>query len=134
MLDKEAIELSHNYLQKTFKTLENIPKYIDIEDYTVAVNRSYYAAFYSLKALEVLDNYDSKKHSGVISYFRQKYIKTEVCNNLYSDIIGKLQNARETGDYNIIADFTIDEAKEFYASSKDFVNEIQRIINNRIEA
>ncbi len=82
----------------------------------------------------MLDNYDSKKHSGVISYFRQKYIKTEVCNNLYSDIIGKLQNARETGDYNIIADFTIDEAKEFYASSKDFVNEIQRIINNRIEA
>ena len=133
MLDKETIELSHSYLQKAFKTLENIPKYIQMDDYNVAVNRSYYAAFYSLKALEILDNYDSKKHSGVIAHFRQKYVKTEICNSRYSDIIGKLQDAREIGDYNIIAEFTIDEAKEFYESANDFVNEMQRIIENRIK-
>ena len=133
MLDKETIELSQSYLQKAFRTLENIPKYIEMDDYTVAVNRSYYAAFYSLKALEILDNYDSKKHSGVISHFRQKYVKTEICSNRYSDIIGKLQDAREIGDYNITADFTIDEAKEFYESAKDFINEMQRIIHNKID-
>lgn len=133
MLDKETIELSQSYLQKAFRTLENIPKYIEMDDYTVAVNRSYYAAFYSLKALEILDNYDSKKHSGVISHFRQKYVKTEICSIRYSDIIGKLQDAREIGDYNIIADFTIDEAKEFYESAKDFINEMQRIIHNKID-
>ena len=94
---------------------------------------SYYAAFYSLKALEILDNYDSKKHSGVIAHFRQKYVKTEICNRRDSDIIGKLQDAREIGDYNIIAEFTIDEAKEFYESANDFVNEMQRIIENRIK-
>ncbi len=133
MLDKETIELSQSYLQKALRTLENIPKYIEMDDYTVAVNRSYYAAFYSLKALEILDNYDSKKHSGVISHFRQKYVKTEICSNRYSDIIGKLQDAREIGDYNITADFTIDEAKEFYESAKDFINEMQRIIHNKID-
>ncbi|MBE6742203.1 MAG: HEPN domain-containing protein [Ruminococcaceae bacterium] len=133
MLDKETIELSQSFLQKAFKTLENIPVYIQMDDYLVAVNRSYYAAFYSLKALEILDNYDSKKHSGVISRFRQQYIKTEICSNRYSNIIGKLQEAREVGDYNIIAEFSIDEAKEFYESAKDFVNEMQRLINNRIE-
>lgn len=133
MLDKETIELSQSYLQKAFRTLENIPKYIEMDDYTVAVNRSYYAAFYSLKALEILDNYDSKKHSGVISHFRQKYVKTEICSIRYSDIIGKLQDAREIGDYNIIADFTVDEAKEFYESAKDFINEMQRIIHNKID-
>ena len=133
MLDKETIELSQSYLQKAFRTLENIPKYIEMDDYTVAVNRSYYAAFYSLKALEILDNYDSKKHSGVIYHFRQKYVKTEICSIRYSDIIGKLQDAREIGDYNIIADFTIDEAKEFYESAKDFINEMQRIIHNKID-
>lgn len=133
MLDKETIELSQSFLQKAFKTLENIPVYIQMDDYLVAVNRSYYAAFYSLKALEILDNYDSKKHSGVISRFRQQYIKTGICNNRYSDIIGKLQEAREVGDYNIVAEFLIDEAKEFYESAKDFVNEMQRLINNRIE-
>jgi len=133
LLDKETIELSQSFLQKAFKTLENIPVYIQMDDYLVAVNRSYYAAFYSLKALEILDNYDSKKHSGVISRFRQQYIKTEICSNRYSNIIGKLQEAREVGDYNIIAEFSIDEAKEFYESAKDFVNEMQRLINNRIE-
>ena len=104
-----------------------------MDDYNVAVNRSYYAAFYSLKALEILDNYDSKKHSGVIAHFRQKYVKTKICNSRYSDIIGKLQDAREVCDYNIVAEFSIDDAKEFYNGAKDFVNEMQQVIKNRIE-
>ena len=129
MPDKETVELSRSYLQKASETLKNIPKYIEMDDYSVAVNRSYYASFYSLKALEILDNYDSKKHSGVISYFRQKYVKTGLCSNRYSDIIGKLQDAREVGDYNITASFTCDEAKEFYESAKEFISEMRRIIS-----
>lgn len=53
MPDKETVELSRSYLQKASEILKNIPKYIEMDDYSVAVNRSYYASFYSLKALEI---------------------------------------------------------------------------------
>ena len=128
MPDLQSIELSESYLNKAFQTLQRIPDYIKMQDYIVAANRSYYAAFYALKAVEILDNYDSKKHSGVISQFRKKYVKTGITTVRYSDIIGKLQDAREIVDYNIIADFSEQDVIDLYQLSLDFVNEMQRIV------
>lgn len=56
-------------MEKAKKTLSYIPSYIELGDYNTAINRSYYSAFYSMKAIEILDGFDSKKHSGVVAYF-----------------------------------------------------------------
>lgn len=132
MPDLQSIELSESYLNKAFQTLQRIPDYIKMQDYIVAANRSYYAAFYALKAIEILDNYDSKKHSGVISQFRKKYVKTGITTVRYSDIIGKLQDSREIVDYNIVADFSEQDVIDLYQLSLDFVNEMQRIVKQKI--
>ena len=132
MPDLQSIELSESYLNKAFQTLQRIPDYIKMQDYIVAANRSYYAAFYALKAVEILDNYDSKKHSGVISQFRKKYVKTGITTVRYSDIIGKLQDSREIVDYNIVADFSEQDVIDLYQLSLDFVNEMQRIVKQKI--
>ncbi len=34
------------------------------------------AIFHAVRALLALDKFDSQKHSGIISYFNQKFIKT----------------------------------------------------------
>lgn len=51
------------------------------------VNRSYYVALYIVKSIELLDNFDSKKYLGVISYL----IKTRLIDSKFSKIIGHLQ-------------------------------------------
>lgn len=91
MLDSAVIELSNMQLDKAKEILGFIPAYIDLGDYNGAISRAYYAAFHSLKALDVLEGYDSKKHSGVISHFRQEYIKTGRINAELSKTIGRLQ-------------------------------------------
>lgn len=132
MLDKELIELIELQLNRANKLIKFIPDYIAIGDYNTAVNRAYYAAFHSIKAIELIDGFDSKKHSGVIAFFRQNYVKTNIFEAKYSDIIGSLQEAREDSDYNLIVSFNIDEAKCYYEMAVDFVNAVKDFINKKL--
>lgn len=70
------------------------------EEYKGAANRAYYAAFHSLRAVLILDEFDSKKHSGIIAKFRENYLKTEVFNAEISDYISSLFRVRSASDYD----------------------------------
>ena len=132
MRDEGAIELSEMLLNRARETLSFIPKYIEIGDYHTVLNRSYYAAFYAMKSIEILDGYDSKKHSGVISFFRQNYIKTGLLDTALSTIIGRLEQHREISDYNIVESFTKKDAEEQYYSACIFVEAIIQFHKKKI--
>lgn len=133
MPDKETVELSLSQLKRASDITGFIPAYIDIGDYNGAVNRAYYAVFHAIKAVELLDNYDSKKHSGLIARFRQEYIKTGIIDVKYSDMIQDLSQFRNDSDYNILAVITLSDAQEQYANAKDFVSMIDDYIKMRLD-
>lgn len=83
--------------------------------------------------MELLDNYDSKKHSGLIARFRQEYIKTGIIDVKYSDMIQDLSQFRNDSDYNILAVITLSDAQEQYANAKDFVSMIDDYIKMRLD-
>lgn len=124
MPDNISKELSDSQLSRANEILSFIPKYIEMGDYNTAVNRSYYAAFHAMKALELLDNFDHKKHSGVIAYFRQHYIKTGIFEKEMSGMIDRLQNQREDSDYNVTIKFDLKNALYAYEIASKFVKEI----------
>lgn len=132
MLDTELKELIETRLNRAKEILDYIPGYIDMGDYNGAINRSYYAAFHSVKAVELLDEFDSKKHSGVIAFFRKNYIKTGIFDTRLSEIIGTLQEAREDSDYNMTVVFDIEIAKEYYENAKYFVSEVEKYLADKI--
>lgn len=68
-------------------------------DYASANNRAYYAIFHAIRSVLALDQFDSKKHSGVISEFRLKYIKTGILPKELSDMIGSAFEIRNDSDY-----------------------------------
>ena len=133
MPDKETVELSLSQLKRATDIIGFIPAYIDIGDYNGAVNRAYYAVFHAIKAVELLDNYDSKKHSGLIAHFRQEYIKTGIIDVKYSDMIQDLSQFRNDSDYNILAVITCSDAQEQYENAKEFVRMIDEYIRTRLE-
>ena len=133
MPDKETVELSLSQLKRASDITGFIPAYIDIGDYNGAVNRAYYAVFHAIKAVELLDNYDSKKHSGLIARFRQEYIKTGIIDVKYSDMIQDLSQFRNDSDYNILAVITLSDAQEQYANAKNFVSMIDDYIKMRLD-
>ena len=65
-----------------------------------AANRAYYAIFHAMRAVLALDGVDMKHHSGIISEFRKRYIKTGVFDASLSGLISELFDVREGSDYN----------------------------------
>lgn len=84
--------------------------------YKNTLNRAYYAIFYAIRAVNALDDFDSSKHSGVIAFFNQHYVKEGIFPKEVSKIIKLASENRERADY---LDF-------FIASKKDAEEQLQR--------
>ncbi len=67
--------------------------------YKLALNRSYYSIFHGMRAVNALDEFDSSKHSGVITHFNQYHVKTGNFSKEASKIIRTASEMREHADY-----------------------------------
>ena len=107
MYSKECQDLSLYRLSKAKQYLEDAKKTLAMEMYDTAANRSYYAIFHAARAVLALDGLDFKQHSGVISNFQMKYIKTGIFDKQLSNIIKSAFSLRTESDY-----------EDFYVISK----------------
>lgn len=109
MLNEKSITLSKYRLEQAKEFLESAIKNLEMNEYKTANNRAYYSVFHSMRAVLALDEVDFKKHSGVIAYFRENYIKTKIFDRNCSDIISSTSLIRNKSDYD---DFYIAEKNE----------------------
>lgn len=72
----------------------------DAGNFRIANNRAYYAIFHAMRAVLVFDDFDSSKHSGIISQFRKKYIKEGIFPVKISKMIGEAFTIRNASDYD----------------------------------
>ena len=124
-------EIALMQMQRAQELLKEVPVLIEVGAYNSAVNRAYYAAFHAMKALEALEGFDSKKHSGAVSHFRQCYIKTGVLPAELSKKIELLQIARGDSDYNISVRFSSEEAAMQFDNAKSFVAAIEEYLQTQ---
>ena len=104
---------------------------MELQDFKTAANRSYYAVFHSMRAVLAFDKFDSKKHSGVISEFRRRYIKTGLLPEELSPIITKLFNVRGSSDYEDFFVISKEEVTEQYQNAVKFVEAIKAYLKRR---
>ena len=107
---------------------------LDDECYPDSANRSYYAIFHAINALNALEGVGYKKHSAVMSHFNQVYIKTEIFDKEYGKIANTAFDLRKDNDY---ADFYIVSKKEVieqHENAVEFVNRIEKHIKEVIES
>ena len=93
--------------------------------YRDAINRSYYAAFYAVKAVWALDFVDFKKHKDVIAYFNKTYIASEVFAKENGRRLANMQQLREKSDYDdfFIADKT--KANDQIQSARKIIEDVE---------
>ena len=84
-----------------------------------------------MKAIEALDNFDSKRHTGVIQYFQQHYIKTGTFDISFSRMIEQLQTARGDSDYNITVRFSQHATNGYLDDAKVIVAAIEQYLHTR---
>ncbi|MDH7605116.1 MAG: HEPN domain-containing protein [Melioribacter sp.] len=93
-------ELAIYRVEKAKNDLEAAEKLLDENLLLQSINRSYYAMFHAIRALLAFDKVDSKKHSGIIHLFNQKYISTGKIDKKYLKIVSTAFNIRIQSDYD----------------------------------
>ena len=132
MLKEDRIELAKYRLEKAKDCLKASNILLDDSMFSDSANRSYYTIFHAINALLALEGVSFKKHSGVISHFNQKYVKTGIVEKDYGKIAGNAFEIRKDYDY---ADFYVvskDEVIEQYENATRFVTKIEEQIKKEI--
>ena len=114
------------YMENAHEMLATAKVNLDNDFYASGVNRSYYAAFYAANALLATLGEARSKHSGVISVFRQRFIKTGELPTELSEIYGDLLNSRQSGDYDLNTRIEKETARELLEKAHRFVNEVEQ--------
>lgn len=125
-------DLTKYRLDSAEERLQESKALLDTKGFGGSLNRSYYAIFTAVRALLAEEEIDFKKHSAVISYFRQHYIKTKIFDDKFSNYIGDAFETRNNSDY---ADFFIasrkdaetqyNNAVEFYEAVKNYLESLE---------
>jgi len=122
-LDKEIWELVKYRFERAEELLEVARELIRLGKYKDANNRSYYAAFYALKAVYTLRGQDFRKHKTLLATFNKEYVATEIFPRTLGKKIGSLSLIREQSDYN-----------DFYVASKEESQHQMEIAGEVVEA
>ncbi len=99
--------------------------------YKNTLNRAYYSIFHAVRSICALDSFDSSKHSGVIAYFNQHYVKNGDFPREASKIIRLASENREKADY---LDFFIaskEEAKVQIERAEVFLSYVEQYLRNK---
>ncbi len=96
--------------------------------YKVSINRSYYAIFHAIRAITALSGYDSSKHSGIIAYFNQNFVKTGDFDKDASKIVKKASFLREKSDYEDFYIASKQEAEEQLENAKIFLSKVEEYL------
>lgn len=78
-----------------------------------------------MRAVLALGGVDMKHHSGIISEFRKRYIKTGVFSANLSGIISELSSVREGSDYNDFFIVSKVDTIQQVQDAESFLSEIQ---------
>jgi len=98
-----------------------------------AANRSYYCIFHAMRAVLALDSLDFKKHSGVISAFREKYIKAGTFPTKLSNIIREAFTIRSDSDYKDFYVVSKDKVATQIENAKTFLDAVEKYVGERIQ-
>jgi len=76
-----------------------------------------------------LEGYDSSKHSGVIAFFTQTFLKTEKIDRSMAKIIKESSYLREKSDYDDFYIASKDEAEKQLLNARVFVSVVEEYMN-----
>ena len=112
MENSRQLELSKYRLQEATDTLQVAKNCYKESYFKDAINRSYYSAFYAIKAVLALGTVDFKRHKDVVAHFNKEYIAKDIFPRELGRRLAELKQLREKSDYD-----------DFYIASKEKAEE-----------
>lgn len=124
-MDEATLKEVKLYIENADESLSVAQLNLSNDFYPAAINRAYYAIFYAANAVLATKKLARSKHSGVLSAFRQNFIKTGVLPTELSTIYGQVMDDRHEGDYEIMTATSNDDALIDVQQARQFVDEVK---------
>lgn len=125
-LDTVIVDLSHHRLRKAKEALRQAEVLLTQAGYDGSINRSYYAIFNAIRSLLALISLDSRRHSGVISFFDRYYVKTEIFDKELSHIVHSAFDVRQVSDYEDYVMPTEEQARQQFTNAARLIEEVEQ--------
>lgn len=90
-------------------------------DYDFAASRAYYALFYTAEAMLLLQGQSFSKHSAVISFFYQFYVRDGSLDKKYHQILNRAFDLRNDADYLAPALISEETSQSLLLQCEDFI-------------
>lgn len=130
-MEERVKELSKYRFETSLENLEDARLMYENGRYKNALNRAYYSIFHAIRAVNTLKEFDSSKHSGVIAFFNQNYVKEEIFPKELSKIITQASNNREKADYLDFYIASSEEAQKQIARAEEFSAAIKQYLESQ---
>lgn len=127
MLDKDQ-DLSVYRLSLAKETLANARMCLDNRFYRDCINRSYYAVFYSIKAILAIEGIDFKRHKDAVAYFNKVYVATGIFPREVGKRLGRIKMMREESDYSDFFIVSEEDAKKQYETAQYITDVIEEYL------
>jgi len=129
MMNKESRDAIVAFrLEKARKTLGEIPILVDHELWNTAVNRLYYACFFSVTALLISQQIETKTHAGALRMLSFHFTKTEKLSMELYKFYADLFDNRQSGDYADFTYFDREMVEELHKQAIVFIDAIEKLI------
>lgn len=128
MLKNENYALAVYRLEKACVSMNDARLLLENNRYMAAANRAYYTIFHCARAMLALDGEDRRRHSGVIAYFQEHYIRNNTFDKTYSYIIQNAFEVRQEADYEDFYVISKDDAEKQVENAEKFLNKIKEYI------
>lgn len=96
--------------------------------YKVSVNRSYYAIFHAIRAVNILDGFDASKHSSVIAHFNQFYVHEGKFDRGAYKLIDSAYRIREKCDYSDFFIASKEDSENQIANARKFITSVEKFL------
>lgn len=127
-MDSRQKDLSDYRINEAGDSLKAARNCLDDGLYKDAINRSYYAAFYAVKAVLALGTVDFKRHKDVMAYFNKEYVAKGIFPREMGRKLGTLQRIREKSDYDDFYIASREKSEEQYETAAAVIKEVKEYL------
>ena len=132
-MEESRRDLCRYRLEKAEDDLSVSKLNLDNKKFSQSINRSYYSMFHTVRALLALVKFDSKKHSTIISYFHQNYIRPQHIESKYYKILTNAFKIRNDCDYDDFFIASKEDARIQFKNASNFKKRIEAYIRTILE-
>ena len=129
-MDERRRDLCQYRIEQARESLKASKIMLDNKMVKDSINRSYYSAFYAMKAVLAIEEKDFKRHKDVVAYFNKMYVATGNFPKDLGRMIAKLLQLREKSDYDDFFVASIAKAEQQIMTAEKVITEVDYFIRN----